>query len=698
MRFDFTPKRYFDPLSPDQAERLAEQQKKFNDQLEKTKDLLDSIEEIDSDIAAQLKKQVDNASALNIKYGIGKDVLSKANKLQEEAEVKINILQQDRDRLLKKYTKAKTQAAKDEIESQLRLITSQIKFNQALDTNIRLIQQAAEEEKKITEEKKKQNSLSGFAVSKYKEIRGQLEKFFSLATVFKAIIDGALRFSKISTDIGKNLGYGADNANRVTSNMVRLAQSSLNVNVTLKNAGDAANELNNAIGFVAEYSDDALETQIMLTKQFGLTGEEAAGIYRFSVLTGQASKTVNDNMVKAFVATRNNLKVGVPFKATIAEAAKVSGRLAANLQNDPTGIVKAVVATKALGSSLEQTVKQGEALLNFESSIENELKAELITGKQLNLERARAAALVGDQVTLAQELSSQVGSLADFQKMNVIQQKSIAEAVGLTADELADQLRKQELAIKNGESLAELTEREAKEAQERQDIQEKFNNAVLKLQDALGNILAGPLSGLIEGFANILSSATGLYSVLGLIATVSLVKMITGLTTALALKRLSTRESIRGATADIAGASARAGGSAASIPGVGWLIAGGVAAALFGALMGYLAGAKTGDDVISPGYGKRMLFGPEGAVAFNNNDTIVAGTDLGGGGKGGGRSIDISPLVAAINEVRNAVNALANKPQPAMAIQVGAEKLGEVVGNQLSTGTSQAKSTSYSLA
>jgi hypothetical protein len=33
-----------------------------------------------------------------------------------------------------------------------------------------------------------------------------------------------------------------------------------------------------------------------------------------------------------------------------------------------------------------------------------------------------------------------------------------------------------------------------------------------------------------------------------------------------------------------------------------------------------------------------------------------------------------------------------------MAIQVGADKLGEVVGNQLSTGTSQAKSTSYSLA
>ena len=81
------------------------------------------------------------------------------------------------------------------------------------------------------------------------------------------------------------------------------------------------------------------------------------------------------------------------------------------------------------------------------------------------------------------------------------------------------------------------------------------------------------------------------------------------------------------------------------------------------------------------------------AIALNNNDTVIAGTNL-GGGRGG---MDISPLVAAINEVRNAVNALAAKPAPAMAIQVGAEKLGEVVGRQSETGTNQYKN-AYRLA
>ena len=30
----------------------------------------------------------------------------------------------------------------------------------------------------------------------------------------------------------------------------------------------------------------------------------------------------------------------------------------------------------------------------------------------------------------------------------------------------------------------------------------------------------------------------------------------------------------------------------------------------------------------SSGYGKRTLFGPEGAIQLNNKDTVIAGTDL----------------------------------------------------------------------
>jgi hypothetical protein len=68
--------------------------------------------------------------------------------------------------------------------------------------------------------------------------------------------------------------------------------------------------------------------------------------------------------------------------------------------------------------------------------------------------------------------------------------------------------------------------------------------------------------------------------------------------------------------------------SLSTIPVAG--VALGIAAA---AGLGAMVYKYMNDGVISPksgggGYGDRVLYGPEGAIAFNNKDTIVAGTNL----------------------------------------------------------------------
>jgi hypothetical protein len=402
----------------------------------------------------------------------------------------------------------------------------------------------------------------------------------------------------------------------------------------------------------------------MLTKQFGLTGEEAAGIYKLSVLTGKSSSQVNDEMVGAFVATRNQLKVGVPMKAALAAAAKVSGQLAANLQNNPALITKAVVQAAAFGTTLEQTASQGEKLLDFSSSIESELKAELLTGKQLNLERARAAALAGDQVTLAQELNKNVGSLEDFQKMNVLQQKSLAEAVGLTADQLSEQLKKQKLAQESGKSLAQITKEEALEAEKRQATQDKFNAAVLKLQDFFGNLIAGPVGGFLEALTEMLPLIEGIGVGMGvwwtlskgialynMISSGSLLKQLAALPAILGFKSTEAALTTSTAVASISTASALTLGI-------------GIAAVIAGIAAAVGAMKSMDDGVIGPG-GETVVSGPKGSIQLNKNDSIVAGTDLFGKGKEGEGtitpSIDLTPMISAINEVTSAVNRLYSK-------------------------------------
>jgi hypothetical protein len=368
---------------------------------------------------------------------------------------------------------------------------------------------------RLNEEYQKQNNLFTLLGSKLKDFGKSIKEFFSIASIFKMLIDGALRFNKVSVDISKNLDYGADNANRVANEMVRMARSSDNINVTLANAAEAMSQLNAATGFNVELSRDALETQIMLTKQLGLSGEEAAVIYKLSLLTGKSSSQIEKAVSRAYVTNKNAFKVGTSYKEVISTISKTSGELAVSLGTNPDVLAKAVVQAKAFGTTLEKVKQQGDALLDFETSIENELKAELLTGEQLNLERARAAALAGDQVALAEELNNQGMTLAKFEKMNVLGRRAYAQALGLSSDELSDQLRKQKQAIESGKSLAQLTQEEADEAKKRQDIQTKFNQGIDKLKDTIGNLLAGPLGGFIDSLANGLVYVNKIFSIFG---------------------------------------------------------------------------------------------------------------------------------------------------------------------------------------
>ena len=568
-------------------------------------------------------------------------------------------------------------------------------------------------------------------------------KLALLQQAFSFFLNAAINTSKQSVELGKNLGYGANNADRVQSNFRVIERTANNLNVTTANLNEAFNQLSESTGFVSEYSEDALTTQIKLTKQLGLTGDEAAGVYRFSVLTGQSSEATYQSMLRGYVATRNSLNVGVPFRAAMAEAAKVTGQLAANMGYNAENTIRGVVATRALGTSLEQAKSQGESLLDFQSSIENELKAELITGQQLNLERARAAALMGDQVTVAEELAAQGMTAAKFSGMNVIAQKSFAEALGTTSDELANQLAKREMALASGKSLAQITAEEADEAAKRQDIQEKFNAAMLKLQSVIGNLLAGPLGTFLEILANgldLINRMIGPLTAIGALyagfnvakqvglgldraafvlkgremgqqilingqtifqnrqKTVGLImdkegliariaynfqllrqnaveKGITGFkqiqialeSVSLSLKRTGLALTIRTAFKGIASAAMAAYESAAKIPVIGWILGGAAAAGVIG--LGASLMTK-GDDVISEGgdeggYGNRVLLTPKGSISLNNQDTVFAGTNLGGRDKINSIKstpvMDITPMIAAMNQTTAAINELKNK-------------------------------------
>jgi len=504
--------------------------------------------------------------------------------------------------------------------------------------------------------------------------KGFIENAKSPEAIFTYILIQATKANEQAVALGKTIGYGVDRADRLRENFAFIAGITPNINVNSKSIVEAFGELAKATGYVYQYSADQLATQVKLTKQVGLQAEEAAQIQRFAVLNGKTSEETYSSFVRGLTAARNQLKVGIDFKSALAEASKISGQLAAQLGNNPELIAKAVVTAKALGMTLEQVAKAGNTLLDFGTSISSELEAELLTGKQLNLERARAAALAGDQVTLAEELAKNMGTAAEFTKLNKLQQDSLAKSIGMEANELAETLRKREEALASGKSLVQINEEEAKQALERQTIQEKFGAALLKIQDVVGNLVAGPfgqlfdlISNIASIFTNIISPViTGISYVVGLIVdgfkTLSPILIgIGGLIAAMNAKLL-----INAVLSVAQGAWKALGGifpvgpilaTAATLAGVGLVtrLAKGTAFAEGGIVTGEINNATVGEA------------GPEAIIPLNSPK---ADKILGGGSM---PQIDLTPMIMAINEVRAAVDRLYSKDQ---SINMDGKKVG----------------------
>ena len=210
-----------------------------------------------------------------------------------------------------------------------------------------------------------------------------------------------------------------------------------------------------------------------------------------AMATGKTFKELEFTQAEAVTNTEREYGIRLNLKTVLDEANKLTGQTRVNLESFPGGLTKAVSVAKSLGVEMASIASAAGQLLDFESSIQAELEAELLIGRDLNLERARAAALAGDQTTLMEELVDQAGSLEQLQNMNVLQQQALASALGMSVDQLSDQ-------IINGEALAtqkdDALDRDTKAALEQEkalSLQEKQVIAMEKLADVAS--LLGPL-------------------------------------------------------------------------------------------------------------------------------------------------------------------------------------------------------------
>jgi len=375
----------------------------------------------------------------------------------------------------------------------------------------------------------------------------------ALVSGFKALVKLAYDYDKIITDIANNTALSKDSTKSmmdsfraVSGESVKLVGSLDAAYLSVKNQANALIELGDSLETNALFTNEMIQNQMLLTKQMKMSKEEAAGIQKMSLLTGQSAEKILNTAMKQNTTA-------VSYKKIFSEISKVNSEIATAYKNNPELIAKAVVEANKLGMSLEQTKSISKSLLDFETSIAGELESELLLGKRFNFEKARALALDGKSVEAASELMGQIGGINALTQMNVIQRERLAASIGMSAEELTKSAREQailnslgaqnkkaleeryEILRRNGDVVgmeklkAEAARKEGGQALiqdiARANLQDRFNESMERIKQIFTELAAGPMMTFLGGITKILQNTTLLKTVL--IATAVVVGAIT---------------------------------------------------------------------------------------------------------------------------------------------------------------------------
>lgn len=332
------------------------------------------------------------------------------------------------------------------------------------------------------------------------------------AVVFGALIAGFTKVENAQKEFRSQTGQNIQQFGLFNGSLLTTAEY-------MKAAVDLSKEL--GVNAAVVFSEGTIIEVGELTEHMGLGAKEAANLAKFAKLSGKELSTVTDNTFKATSEFIKTNKVGISVKDVFNDIGGVSDSISLSLGGHPGKIRDAALAARELGVSLEQVDKIADSILQFESSISAELEAELLTGKQLNLEKAREFALMNDMEGVANELVKNQSIMQAFASGNRVEQTAVAKAMGMSREEMSKMIFQQQmisgLSTEQARKAANISEEEAK----RLTVQKQISNAVDKVTQAFG--------GLLTFITPLLTNTTALTVVMGTLAAIYTTKMIVGL-------------------------------------------------------------------------------------------------------------------------------------------------------------------------
>ena len=264
---------------------------------------------------------------------------------------------------------------------------------------------------------------------------------FAIAAILVAIIGAAIKLNAVLSETAKEFGVSRTEAAGIEIKLKRAQFNGLGLKLTSEEIRNSFTSINDTLGGVNNASVKLIN---QLANAAAISGTTADEFSKILAIQESISSSTREQLLAETEALQIRIRSeGVLPSSIFKDIAANTQAFAEFAKDGGQNVFDAAIAAKKLGLNLSNVVSIADSLLSFEDSIEKQMEASLLLGRDINLDKARELALNNDLKGAMEEVVKQVGTEAEFNELNRVQRRALADSVGVNVEELSRLVRNQ---------------------------------------------------------------------------------------------------------------------------------------------------------------------------------------------------------------------------------------------------------------
>ena len=276
------------------------------------------------------------------------------------------------------------------------------------------------------------------------------------------------------------------------------------VGVSFGYASEVAGELAKTQGMIGKDGAAFATAVAPLANTLGMGAAEAAKLASSMKNTFGFTADTAEQQLDSIM--RDAAKAGVPVAAIMDEIANASDTTAGLFAKNPQQLAKASIEARGLGLTMSQITKNLDNITDLQGTFTKQAELSAILGREVNLLQVNGLLFQGKTTDAVKAYNRQVfksvdaqGRINEFNDMNIIKQKMVADGLGMTVKEF-----QKALAVQADQ--ANMTEAELEALDQQQKLTDKLKNRALTGLEKITRIFRPVFNQIFETLLDIFDS------------------------------------------------------------------------------------------------------------------------------------------------------------------------------------------------